>query len=186
MSALAQKEFNSVLEEYLALPETVKAELIDGEIYMMASPSRLHQELLMALSASIFNHIKSGKGSCKVYPAPFSVKLEKDRDNYLEPDISVICDESKLTDAGCEGAPDWIVEIASPSDLRHDYIRKLNLYEEAGVREYWIVNPMEETVVVYLMEQEGLQLKHYTFTETIPSGIFEDFQVNFGELLGAE
>ena len=186
MSALAQREFDSVLEEYMALPETVKAELIDGEIYMMASPSRRHQEVLIELSSAILQHIKSNKGSCKVYPAPFSVKLEKGKDNYLEPDISVICDESKLTDAGCEGAPDWIVEIASPSDLRHDYICKLNLYEEAGVREYWIVNPMEETVVVYGLGEEHFIMKQYDFTETVPSGIFEDFQVNLGELLGAE
>ena len=182
MSTQAALQHQSVLEEYMSLPENVMAELIDGEIHMMASPTRRHQEMLGALFNRIYNHIQSKKGTCKVYPAPFSVKLEKNRDNYLEPDISVICDEKKLTDAGCEGAPDWIIEIASPSDLRHDYIKKLNLYEEAGVREYWIVNPMEETVVVYRLEEESFRLRHHTFADTVACGIFEDLSIDFSVL----
>ena len=79
-------------------------------------------------------YIKSKGGSCRVYPAPFAVKLFEDRDTVVEPDISVICDRDKLTDKGCSGAPDWIIEIISPSNPGHDYIRKLNLYADAGAR----------------------------------------------------
>lgn len=79
-----------------------------------------------------------------MYPAPFAVKLNKNNQTIAEPDISVICDQNKLTDRGCTGAPDWIIEIVSPSNASHDYIRKLNLYADAGVREYWIVDPARE------------------------------------------
>ena len=91
-------------EDYYNLPENVRAELIDGQIYYMAAPSRIHQEILMFLSNTIFNYLNSKKGPCKVYPAPFAVKLfsEDDR-NVVEPDISVICDPNKLTDRGCTG-----------------------------------------------------------------------------------
>lgn len=124
-------------DDYYNLPENVRAELIDGQIYYMSAPSKIHQEILMFLSKTIANYIDSKKGPCKVYPAPFAVKLFVDDNRTVaEPDISVICDPNKLTDRGCTGAPDWIVEIVSPSNSRHDYVRKLNLYMDAGVREY--------------------------------------------------
>lgn len=142
-------------DDYYNLPENVRAELIDGQIYYMSAPSRIHQEILMFLSKTIANYIDSKKGPCKVYPAPFAVKLfVDDNRTVVEPDISVICDPNKLTDRGCTGAPDWIVEIVSPSNSSHDYIRKLNLYADAGVREYWIVNPMNQSVYVYFLEDD--------------------------------
>ena len=106
-------------EDYYNLPENVRAELIDGQIYYMAAPTRVHQEILSYLHLEIGNYLRSRKGPCKVYPAPFAVKLfsEDDR-NVVEPDISVICNPNKLTDRGCTGAPDWIVEITSPSNSR--------------------------------------------------------------------
>jgi len=139
-------------EDYYNLPENVRAELIGGQFYYMAAPSRMHQEILSALHAAIYNYIKSNGGSCKVYPAPFAVKISKEKDTIVEPDISVICAPDKLTDRGCTGAPDWIIEIISPGNPGHDYIRKLNLYMNSGVREYWIVNPMKSTVNVYDFE----------------------------------
>ena len=141
-------------EDYYNLPENVRAELIDGQIYYMAAPSRIHQKILMFLSKTIANYIDSKDGSCEVYPAPFAVKLFEDDDKtVVEPDISVICDPNKLTDRGCTGAPDWIVEIVSPSTSSHDYIRKLNLYAKAGVKEYWIIDPRTEKVFVYHLDQ---------------------------------
>ncbi|MDE7479609.1 MAG: Uma2 family endonuclease, partial [Lachnospiraceae bacterium] len=128
-------------DDYYNLGEDVRAELIDGELYYMAAPSRLHQKILNYLNTEINLYIRSKGGPCEVYPAPFAVKLFKDDKNIVEPDISVICDPNKLTDKGCSGAPDWIIEIASPSNPSHDYVKKLNLYLDAGVREYWIVNP---------------------------------------------
>ena len=141
--------------DYYNLPENVRAELIDGYlIYNQAAPSRIHQTILGELHTIINNYIKSKNGSCKVYPAPFSVQLREDRKTIVEPDISVICDRNKLTDRGCTGAPDWIIEIVSPSTSSHDYITKLNLYANAGVREYWIVDPAKQSVFVYYLEQK--------------------------------
>lgn len=88
-----------------------------------------------------------------MFPAPFAVKLREDRKTIVEPDISVICDRNKLTDLGCTGAPDWIIKIVSPSNSSHDYVMKLNLYADAGVREYWIVDPSRERILVYHLEQ---------------------------------
>lgn len=170
-------------EDYYNLPENVRAELIDGQIYYMAAPSRVHQEILSFLHLEIGNYLRSKKGSCKVYPAPFAVKLfEDDERNIVEPDITIICDPNKLTDRGCTGAPDWITEIISPSTSSHDYIRKLNLYADAGVREYWIVNPMNQSVWVYFLEQDKFKATAYTFQDKIKVNIYNDLWIDLAEL----
>ena len=167
-------------EDYYNLPETVRAELIDGQIYYMAAPSRIHQKILMFLSKTIANYIDSKDGSCEVYPAPFAVKLFEDDDkNVVEPDISVICDPNKLTDRGCTGAPDWIVEIVSPSTSSHDYIRKLNLYAKAGVKEYWIIDPRTGKVFVYYLDQADVNVDSYTFQDKIKVNIYDDLWIDF-------
>jgi len=177
---LAQLKFYTE-DDYYELPENVRAELIDGQFYDMAAPSRIHQEILNALNNTIYNYIRLKKGSCKIYPAPFAVKLFNDRKTIVEPDISVICDPNKLTDRGCSGAPDWIVEITSPSNPGSDYVRKLNLYMDAGVREYWIINPEKKQVLVYFLES-GYEATAYTFQDTIKVNIFDDLYINFVEL----
>ena len=142
-------ESTYTINDIYALPEGERAELIDGKLYMMAPPSRLHQELVGELFTVIRNHIGKNGGSCKAYIAPFAVFLNENEKNYVEPDISVICDINKLNDKGCQGAPDWIIEIVSPSSQRMDYQIKLFKYRTAGVKEYWIVNPDTCTVTVY-------------------------------------
>lgn len=127
-------------KDYWNLPEGQRAELIDGQLYDMAPPSRIHQKLVQEISRTIGNHIAQAGGTCEVYPAPFAVNLDAEDKDWVEPDISVICDKNKLTDRGCSGAPDWIVEIVSPSSRRIDYTTKNTLYSDAGVREYWIVD----------------------------------------------
>ena len=169
--------------DYYALPEDVRAELIDGQIYYQAAPSRVHQEILNAVNNMIYNYLKSKGGSCKVYPAPFAVKLYEDRKTIVEPDISVICDYGKLTDKGCTGAPDWIIEVVSPGNSSHDYIRKLNLYADAGVREYWIVNPMKQTIFVYHLEETKFEAAAYTFQDKIKANIYEDLWIDFQEII---
>lgn len=169
-------------DDYYSLPEDVRAELIDGQIYYQAAPSRAHQKILMSVSKTIANYIDSKGGDCEVYPAPFAVKLREDRKNIVEPDISVICDRDKLTDIGCTGAPDWIIEIVSPSNSSHDYVRKLNLYMAAGVREYWIVNPMEQSVYVYNFEKNNFRTKAYTFQDKIKVNIYDDLWIDFQEI----
>lgn len=168
--------------DYYNLPEGFRSELIDGQFYDMAPPSRKHQDILMELSGTIRNYIKSNGGSCKIYPAPFAVKLKEEDCTIVEPDISVICDPAKLTDRGCTGAPDWIIEIVSPANPGHDYVFKLNKYMEANVREYWIVDPLQENILVYFCEKETFQVKSYTFQETLKVNIYEDFSIDFSKL----
>lgn len=160
-----------------ALPEGKRAELIDGRMYEMASPGRIHQQILGAMIRVIANYIEDGDGSCEVYAAPFAVYINNDEYNYVEPDIVVICNEDKLDEKGCHGAPDWAVEIVSPSSVKMDRKIKLFKYRTAGVREYWIVDPGERTVEVYLFAEN--EEKKYTFEEMVPVGIYEDFAIDF-------
>lgn len=166
-------------EDYYSLPENVRAELINGQFYYMAAPGRIHQKILNYLNTQINIYIRSKNGPCEVYPAPFAVKLFNNRENIVEPDISVICDRSKLTEQGCSGAPDWIIEIISPSTSSHDYVRKLNLYMEAKVREYWIVDPYSEKVLVYHLDQENFGCKMYSFQDSIKANIYDDLWIEF-------
>lgn len=170
-------------EDYYNLPENVRAELIEGNlIYNQAAPSRIHQAILMELAGTIHNYLKAKGGSCRVYPAPFAVQLQKNKKTIVEPDISIICDQNKLTDRGCTGSPDWIIEIVSPSNSSHDYILKLNLYANADVREYWIVDPVKESIFVYYLEKERFNAEAYTFQDQIKVNIYKDLYIDFAAL----
>ncbi len=179
--ALAQEKIYTS-EDYWNLPEGKRAELIDGQLYNMAPPNRIHQKLIMELTAVIHNHIKKSGGSCEVYPAPFAVNLNADDDTWVEPDISVICDKNKLSDRGCNGAPDWIIEIISPSTQSRDYLKKLWLYQKAGVREYWIVNPITHVVNVFDFEHEEKNIQ-YSFDNEIPVCIYEELSICISDLI---
>ena len=174
MDALRKEEIYTTDDIY-ALPDGERAELIDGQIYYMAPPGRTHQGLSMFLSSTIQGHIREKGGGCEAYAAPFAVFLYDDDLNYVEPDISVICDTSKLDEKGCHGAPDWVIEIVSPSSRSMDYFTKLFKYRTAGVREYWVVDPQRKTVTVYQFEQD--QMTEYAFGESVPVGIYEDFSI---------
>lgn len=176
------KSNNYTIEDIYALPNGQRAELIDGQIYDMAPPSYLHQKLVMELSATIRDYIKSHGGSCEVLPAPFAVFLNQDDHNYVEPDISVICDPNRINDRGYNGAPDFIIEIVSPSSQRMDYLTKLFKYRTAGVREYWIVNPMKESVQTYLFDDIE-DFNQYSFDDEIPVGIYDDLKIRIADLL---
>lgn len=179
--ALPQKQ-NYTIDDIYALPEGQRAELIDGQIYNMAPPSTTHQRLVFRLSSAINNYIQQKEGICEVFISPFAVFLNKDNKNYVEPDISVICDKNKIDDKGCNGAPDWIVEITSPSDPHRDYGIKLFKYRTAGVREYWIVNPLTQIVTVYDLENE-VGTNQYTFNDSIPVCIYNDLSIRISNLL---
>jgi len=176
------KSDNYTTDYIYALPEGQRAELIDGQIFDMAPPNRIHQEIVMNLSAEIRNYIKKNHGSCKVYPAPFAVFLNKDDKTYVEPDISVICNKSTLTDKGCNGAPDFIIEVVSPSSRRMDYLIKSGKYENAGVREYWIVDPEKERTTVYRYEEDAAPAI-FLFNQDISVGIYNDLSINIAKLL---
>lgn len=170
------------IEDIYALPEGKRAELINGHIYDMAPPSPLHQELVQQLSRTIGNYIESKSGTCKVYPAPFAVFIKDDDTNYVEPDISVICDKSKISNRGCEGAPDFVIEIVSPSSRKMDYSLKNTLYSDANVREYWIVDPARERTTVYRYEQDAAPII-IPFDDFIKVGIYGDLNICIADLL---
>jgi len=173
--AALRKEEIYTMEDIYALPDGERAELIDGKIYYMSPPGRMHQKISWKLHQTIANYIDSKNGECEVYAAPFAVFLNTDNINYVEPDISVICDLSKLDDKGCHGAPDWIIEIVSKSSKPVDYMTKLFKYRTAGVREYWIVDPDKQMVMVYWFEKDTVE--QYNFEEDVPVGIYEGFHI---------
>jgi len=163
------------VEDIYALPDGERAELIDGHIYYMAPPNTRHQTLVSDLHYQIKDYIIHNKGECNVFPAPFAVFLSENDRNYVEPDISVICDKNKITERGCYGAPDWVIEIVSPSSKSMDYFTKLFKYRTAGVREYWIIDPIKELVTVYQFDKETVE--HYSFGEEVFVGIYDNFSV---------
>ena len=176
------QEHTYTSEDYWSLPEGQRAELIDGKLYSMTPPSFIHQKLIQQLGRIIGNHIFTQNGECEVVPAPFAVNLNADDKIWVEPDISIICDRSKLTDRGCKGSPDWIIEIVSPSTQRIDYGIKLFKYHTAGVREYWIINPITQIVNVYDFEYDEKTCQ-FSFNDDIPVCIYEDFILNINKLL---
>ena len=178
---LPHKEYYTAGDFY-KMPEDVRAELIDGQIYDMAAPDSLHQAISGELHLVIGNYIKGKGGKCRIFAAPFDVQLNEKEDTVLEPDLTVICDRGKITRHGCVGAPDWIIEIVSPSNSRHDYITKLGLYSDAGVKEYWIVDAERQRISVYNFEITVLIANVYTFDAPIKVGIYEDLTINFKEL----
>ena len=170
-----RKEEVYTIEDIYALPNGERAELIDGKIYYMAPPNTKHQRLVHFFDREIGNYIQSKHGECEVFPAPFAVFLNENDTNYVEPDISVICDKNKISDKGCHGAPDWIIEIVSPSSKQMDYYKKLFKYRTAGVREYWVVDPEKELVTIYSFEKDSME--EYSFDKDIPVGIYERFSI---------
>ena len=178
MPLLKLEEHN--IDDIYALPEGERGELIDGQLYMMAPPSRKHQEIIGELFAVIKAYVKSRAGNCKVFLSPFAVFLNNNEKNYVEPDISVVCDKNKLTDKGCSGAPDWIIEVVSPGSRRMDYFIKLFEYRTAGVREYWIVDPDKNRITVYNFETEDTG--DYTFADSVKVGIYEELYIDFSEI----
>lgn len=171
-----QQERIYTIEDIYALPEGQRAELVDGQIYNMAPPSTMHQRILYAIARRISDYIDRKEGNCEVFLAPFAVFLNKDDRNYVEPDISIICDSNKLDDKGCHGTPDWIIEITSPGTSQIDYGIKLFKYRSAGVREYWIINPKTRIVNVFDFEHEQAS-NQYSFDDDIPVCIYNDLNI---------
>lgn len=167
--ALPAEKARYTFADVLTWEEQERIEIINGEAFMMAPPSRAHQEILTELTRQLANFLEGKR--CKVYPAPFGVRLfEKDGeapedvDTMVEPDLSVICDGDKLDNRGCKGAPDLVIEILSPSTQRHDRLVKLGLYQRASVREYWIVNPEDKTIQVMLQDTGNILQLHEVYS----------------------
>ncbi|MGL5435191.1 MAG: Uma2 family endonuclease [Lachnospiraceae bacterium] len=172
------------IDDIYNLPDGTRAELIDGQMYMMAPPSTTHQKLSGEIFTDIKSYIRSKKGPCQVFAAPFAVFLDKENNKYVEPDISIICDNNKIDDKGCHGAPDWVIEIVSPSSKRMDYYIKLASYRIAGVREYWIIDPQKETVIVYdMVNDSGPTI--YSLSDKVKVNIYDDLYIDFREITQA-
>lgn len=180
MPILQQRPKYYTVEDFNRLPEDYLTELIAGSLYHMEMPGTLHQEILGELSFIIHDYIETRKKDCELYTS-LGVQLWENEDTVLIPDISVICDKSKLNERGCLGTPDWIIEIVSSTSARHDYIEKLNLYIHAGVREYWIVDPQNANVLVYQQEPKHFHVGMYSFQDAVKAGIFEELLIDFAK-----
>ena len=170
-----KKQGEYTVEDWFALPDGVRMELIDGRLYDMAPPSFTHQHFVSQLSFEIETAIrKEEKRRCIVLVAPFGVQLNKDERNMLEPDVAIMCDKKKFDrERGViYGAPDFVAEVISPSTAGYDRILKLNKYWMGGVREYWIIDTNASEIMVYHFEK-GLRPEKFTFEDTVPIGISE-------------
>lgn len=171
--------------DYLTWHFKERVELIKGWIHKMSpAPLDQHQRISSNLHGDIFHFFK--RRGCQVRPAPYDVRLLDSKksiaDNQIftvvQPDICVICDTSKIDKRGCIGAPDWIIEILSPGNSKTEMHDKYQLYEENGVKEYWIVQPEHENIIVFALQNEKYQLvKIYSGEETIPSVLFPELKL---------
>ncbi len=179
-------------EDYMKWTVPDMMELIRGKIYKMSpAPRAVHQIVTGEVYRQIANYLKRKK--CQVFIAPFDVRLpvspkkkeDKDINTVVQPDICVVCDASKIDERGCLGAPDWIIEVLSPRTSAKDLSIKFEVYEEAGVREYWVIHPTEQTLMVYILNENGKYqgtLKPYIRTDTVKSITLPELEINLEEI----
>lgn len=160
------------IEDYFALPDEQRVELIDGEFFEMTAPIVKHQAVLRELFLQVSDYIRNNKGSCEAFFAPLDVQLDCDEYTMVQPDLIVVCDESIITEERVVGAPDFIVEVLSPSTREKDAVIKMKKYKEAGVREYWMVDIKKEKVVVYFFEEDIIPMI-YGFEQEVPVRIYD-------------
>lgn len=181
MLVLQPKPVITTLEEYEALLEDTRAEVFDGQIHYMASPSQVHQSILLEMITLLNSYVKNQKGDCRVFPAPFDVKLSNNPLTIVQPDIMIVCDKDKLDENRCNGAPDFIIEIVFPGNPSDDYIRKAYYYKKYGVREYWIVDPKRRMVTVNYFEGDLINVI-YSFDAIIKVNIYDNLFINFPDI----
>lgn len=160
------------LDDYYALPENLRVELIEGHFFVMLAPSKVHQIAIIEFSRQIANFIRENDGKCEVYAAPTDVQLNKDNKTMVEPDVFIVCNEEKDIIERVYGAPDFVLEVLSKSTEKKDKIRKLNLYKNAGVREYWILDPFKRVLMIYDFEKNE-PVRVCELDKPQPIGIYE-------------
>lgn len=160
------------IEDYRALPDERRGELIDGYFYDMAAPTHLHQRIGGEIHRQIANFIMDREGNCEPLIAPVDIQLDCDERTMVQPDVAILCHKDKVRKWGIYGAPDFILEVISPSTKRKDYTKKLSKYIEAGVREYWILDPYQRTLLVYFFESEIYPVI-YGLDKSVPVGIYQ-------------
>lgn len=176
------KQGSCTLADYYALPENVRAELIDGYLIQLEAPCLEHQAAVMELSVLFHQYIRSRQGSCVVLSAPLDVQLDCDDRTMVQPDIVISCNKERRTTRGIYGAPDMVIEVTSAATRKLDLTKKMQKYLDAGVREYWVVDLQKRLVVVYFYE-EDLIPHIYTFQDSIPVGIYQgQLKIDFREV----
>lgn len=168
---MAKRPGEYTVQDYYALPDDVRVELIDGVLYDMASPSFVHQRIAGEVYRQIANFISANKGSCLPVIAPMDVRLDCDDRTMIQPDVIIVCEKEKVKGWGIMGAPDFVLEVLSPTTKRKDGIKKLDKYMEAGVKEYWMIDPCKQKVIVYQFENE-IYPAVYGLDEPLALGIF--------------
>lgn len=161
------------IEDYRALPDDVRAELIDGRLFYLEAPSTGHQILITKIVRQVDEFIDDNHGDCIVLPAPLDVQLDCDDKTMLQPDISIICKKERINRKGIYGAPDLVMEITSPSTRLRDCSLKMAKYQQAGVREYWIIDLKKRKVVTYFFDEDPIPVL-YPFDVKIPVKIYEE------------
>lgn len=182
-----KKQGEYTLEDYYALPDDQRYELIDGVLYDMAAPDVTHQEIAFEIAVALRKYIKDKDGKCKVFMSPVDVQLDKDNKTMVQPDVFLVCDQSKNTGRCIYGAPDMVIEVTSPSTRKKDFGKKLEKYVDAGVREYWIVDVKNQKVIVYDLGDdfgENMDLMIYGMDGKVPVGIYDGkCKIDFNEIV---
>lgn len=180
---IQKKPGEYTIEDYYALPDDQRVELIDGVFYEMNAPTGIHQVIAGELYAIFRNYIRGNKGECVPIVSPIDVQLDCDEKTMVQPDVIILCDRNKLVKrGGVYGAPDLVIEVLSPSTRKKDMIKKNQKYMDAGVKEYWMVDPDRKRVMVYLYDDPDI-IYTYTFDDEVPVGIFQgECKINFAEI----
>lgn len=180
---LAKRQGEYTVDDYFALPDDYRAELIDGVFYDMATPLTIHQLIVGEIYLQLKLFVKSKNGSCLPLVSPMGVQLDCDNKTMVEPDVLVVCDRTKVRNRNVYGAPDFVVEVLSPSNRKKDTIIKLNKYLNAGVREFWLVDPEKQHILVYDFASDNYPVI-YGFDAEIPVAIWNgECKIDLREML---
>lgn len=177
--AIGGPDKRATLGTYYSLPKELRVELIDGKFYYMSAPTLQHQEILSKLSGALYSYFCDKKEEYHVFVSPSDVCLDNDNYTMLEPDIFVVRGKSKIVNGSCcEGAPEFVIEIVSPMNPEHDYDLKRRKYQNAGVKEYWIVDPVKMRIVVYVFSRDSVP-SVYTFEDKVRPYLYPDLGIDF-------
>lgn len=178
-----KKQGEYTVEDYLAMPDDMRVELIDGVIYSMSTPQFVHQKITGEIYRQIANYIIDNNGKCETVVAPVDVQLDCDEKTMVQPDVLILCDTGKIVEGKVIGAPDFILEVVSPSTKRMDYFKKLEKYENAGVREYWILDPHKKQLIVFFFEGD-IYAQLHNLAQNVPVNIYKGkLEIRFEHIL---
>lgn len=182
-SSLYHGKGEQTAADYYALPDEIRAELIDGRLYYMAAPTNAHQEILGELYYQIKDYIRRHEGSCKVFLSPFDVRLDQDDKTIVQPDLVITCHPDRLVYRGLNSAPDFIIEISSAGTGKRNYSLKMQKYWDAGVQEYWIVDSRKQHIVTYCFHGEEVDMKIHGITDSVTVQTYGDLVIDFGSFM---